>query len=1321
MSRLNWTKFNGAEFESLVHSILFFTQKDVLLFGRPGADRGQDAITEDRTHVYQAKYGKTLSMADAIRRAKEELEKIKEYRKPEHPNYKFWKGATKWTLVANFETNPDDVNRWNDEVVTTFGALGLDADYWDATKLDNLLVALRDVEEAYFGGSNRCFLSLWEEGEYLKAGINGKYYFDSPLVGRKNQISAVEQFAQDKDKRFVFVRGPEASGKTRFLYDVASQLAENGWRVFWGLPESMSISDSWMQGISETCENTLLVVDDPRDPRLVQAVYEQLSVHGRQNWHILISCRSDSQRDFASRFGDRQDTVCIGLPMLSTTDIGTVVNAYVSKYRITVPELVAEALLRLTKGAPGVICLILGDCAKRGGQLGLSETVLKFAHGYVDRCLETIDEVSRMKARTILRWICAWRTIVTDDGDGTDNAIVAFLASEIADDTTQVDLLLAKLSEAGLIVPWGRNRKIFTAEPTLLRQQVLSDWLLERSETRYQETAEGRRFVKRLLNENIPEKEKLIANLAQLSVSYLGDNVGQTFLSPIFAELGKGAKEGDVIVQYAVFEWLKNVSTVDPECALDILITILDHPKEPKEINHRFWGKQMVSDSTILSGVGMFLLALSDMPLLYPAVSKLWNTIKRIYNLEVEGKFEPNVGEKMAELLPRMLSSLQSVDALQQKAYDGLCEDCRSGSFTEFNKLIADALLASRRESVVSCNRQIVFSHGYIRPGMRPWERANGVRECLFSNLLNGAFSDGVGRVWETLTAAHYGWRSSEMLDPKASAILSKDYDPIVLGDLERTLEILRKRDNTITKNELTAARRLWVTALKYAKSKEERDLAEACEVEYKKHFEWPFQEFFSWDAEVEDVERQVKTIKDRFSSAEDVKCISAFFDEGHEYLYAQDPEHPSADCGRGHDIALQCRSLYAGDADNAYGAFLQECWIKDPGANAFKKGFAQCSLLLHLQTFRSEHSGSDVVAELRRLIGQSEWRGELLAECYQGLTQKTLGKLSIEEFAYLVSKEAQIEDAQLVSIIPCFLPICLEEVKHATEAIFKLRKNEQEKLDGLWWRFMVNYYLVVLRSRGQCDCPNPIGWFMETFIGYNINAAFLESHELGFLIEDAKFKFSQGEFVRFLKRRIEIDKDGKSYERYEVMPFRFEVDKWVSKECDSASIKQLCQLSVTERSFVAAYRIPEYLAELNPEGAEVADFVEERLATGEEFKEGSLELYSLGCLASQFPNDTDEGWIRIVRPICKYMLDHGFSSKARIDIYSGFQKKMKTWSSSIGEVPPMFTSRVEEAKKAFRECLGGDELQDYRKWALDVAEWELKSAQERAEEDRHE
>ena len=1321
MSRLNWTQFNGAEFESLVHSILFFTEKNVRLFGRPGADRGQDAITGDHSHVYQAKYGKTLSMAEAIGRAKVELDKIKKNRTLGNANYEFWKDVKHWTLVANFEKNPDDEKRWVNEIEAAYATPDFKIDYWDATELDNRLVGLQEVEAAYFGGRNRCLLSLWEEGEVLKSGLNGKYYFAAPMVGRENQISEVEKFAQDQEKRFMFVRGSEASGKTRFLFEVASQLAEDGWRVFWGLTESMSSSDLWMQGISDTCQKTLLIVDDPRDANLVQRVYEQLSVHGRQTWRALISCRADRQRDLVTRFDGRKDTIYVDMPMLETADIDVVVKAYVVNYGIKVPDLVSETLLRLTKGAPGVICLLLGNCAERGGRLILSETVLKFAHGYVERCLLSIDESSRSKALAILRWVCAWRTIVTDDGGKAENVVISFLANEIADDISCVNSLLGKLAEVGLIVQWGRNRKIFTAEPTLMRQQVLSDWLLEFGESRYQETAEGRLFIKRLLNENIPEKEKLIANLAQLSVSYMGEDASQSFLSPIFRELRKEAQEGNVIVQFSVFEWLKKVMAVDPESSLDILKIILDHPKEPKEIKHQLWGKRTVSNSDILSGVGMFLLELSHMPLSYPSASKLWDVIKRIYFGEINGEFNPNIGEKMTELLPRMLSSLQTADSLQRKAYADLCEHCKGVSFAEFDKLVAQTLLMSRRESVVYYNRQVMFSHQYIRPGMHSWERANGTRELLFSLLLRGAVSDGVGRVWEALANAHYEWRSSEMLYSTADDMLSKDYDPIVLEDLRRTLEILQKRGGGIAKGELAAARRLWETALKYAKSSEEQDLANACENEYKKHFNWPFQEFFSWDVDDGRLTEQINLMRDKFATADSAEYISAFFNEGHEYLCAQDAKRVPSDFGRGHDIALHCRDLYFGNGNNAYGAFLHECWVKDPGVNEFKKRFAQYALMFHLRSFRLEHSGPEVVAELRRLLANSEWKGDLLVDCYQGLTQKILGRLSAEEFAYLVSKETLFTDAQLLAVMPCFLSVCLDAVKHAAEEIFERHKKDQETLDRLWWRFLLNYYLVVLRSRGECECPNPIEWFMGTFIDNDISATLLGTHELGFLVENGCFRFSQKEFVRFIEKRIALEKQGKPYERFEVMPFEFEVSKWVTNECDSEAIKTLCHIVEGRGSFVAAYSLPEYLAELNPDGTEIARYVEDRLASGEEFKEDSVVLYSLGSLASQFPSDIDEAWIRIVKPICKYMIDHGFSQGARNRIYCGFQRKIKSWSCGIGEVPSIFTSRVDEAKNALGNCRGGEELQDYRKWALNVAEWELKSEQERVEGECHE
>ena len=1321
MSRLNWAQFDGAEFESLVHSILFFTETGVVLFGRPGADRGQDAITADRRHVYQAKYGVNLTLSEAIRRSKAELIRVRESKSIGNSNYEFWKDVSQWTLVANFEKNPDDLTRWNNEIVKEFEDIGITIDFWDATELENRLIKLQDVEEAYFGGVNRCFLSLWEARAVLKSGANGKYYFATSMIGREPLLQKVKQFADDANYRFFFVRGSTASGKSRFLYEAAATFAANGWRVFWGMPESMAMSDSWGKGITNTCEKALLVIDGPYDVALLHRVYEQLSVHGYRTWKALFSCCTDCQENFASYVKDRQDSICENLSMLTASEIDKMIKEFISKYSIRIPNLAEEELLRLTNGAPGMISLLLGDSADQGTPLCISERVLDFAQRRIVQALQTFDEQDRRCAQNVLRWVSAWRTVVVDDGRELENEVIDFLAKEIHGDAAYVRSLLARLADVGLIVEWGKNRKIFSAEPVLLRQEILSEWLLEREGDKYKETIEGKLFVKRLLKEKIPELEKLVDNLARLSVSYLDEDRGTSFLSPIFLELRREATKGDVLIQCAVFDWVKKVSVADPESALDILALILDNYRPDKVIQHQYWGRQTVSRSNVLSGAGMFLLDLSHMLLPNFLTVKLWKMIRRIYDEEERNAFEPNVGEKMSELLPRMFTSLQSSSALQQHAFKALADDCRDGAFTEFDGLIAQSLLASRRESTMACNRRIVFSHSYILPGSPQWELANSVRDLLFSVVENNTLSKGVERVWGVLSEAHYGWRSSEMLDATASKALLEHYDPIVMGDLKRTFAVLERRRGQISKRELAAARSLWVTALEYGKSDEEKKLATACEEEYEKYYNWRFPEFFSWNVDADRLKQQIDSVKRSFEVADSSKDILTFFDDAHEYLCAQDPEHPDADCGRGHDIALRCNELYQGHAGNPYGVFLENCWIEDPEDNAFKRSFARFAFLFYFRSFRMCHTGGEVVAEMRRLLAESVWREELLTACYQGLTPKSLGRLSQEEFDYFLSSEIKFCDSQKLAIIPCFLALCAEGVRRCAEDVFEAKKSDPKEIDKLWWRFAVNSYLVVLRSKDECKCVNPIGWLMQTFMKYNVNGAYLEAHELGYLAKDAGFQFSQREFADLLRGRIQIEKDGKPFERFQVMPFRFSVGLWVSGEFDLEAVKEICRISVEEKTYLASYELPKYLTELDKDGKATAAYVVARLGSGREFEEGSLELYSLGCLASQFQSDLHEPWISIVTPICQYMQDHDFSPDARNQIYSAFQRKMKSWSCGIGEVASIFTERVSEARRALKDCIGGLVLQDYRKWALRVAEWELRAEQERAEEDRHE
>lgn len=147
---INWGMISdGGVFESLVQSLLYIEDAGTILFGRPGPDCAQDARSADGSVVYQSKYRKKGDMNDAIKIAKSELEYIKEYRNPSHPNYKHWKDASKWVLIGNFRINPNDDLKWRAEIVPMYAAIELEADYWSSDDLDRKLEQHPEIRDVF--------------------------------------------------------------------------------------------------------------------------------------------------------------------------------------------------------------------------------------------------------------------------------------------------------------------------------------------------------------------------------------------------------------------------------------------------------------------------------------------------------------------------------------------------------------------------------------------------------------------------------------------------------------------------------------------------------------------------------------------------------------------------------------------------------------------------------------------------------------------------------------------------------------------------------------------------------------------------------------------------------------------------------------------------------------------------------------------------------------------------------------------------------------------------------------------------------------------
>jgi len=1316
MGRLNWSIFDGAEFESLVHSVLFFTEPGIMLCGRPGKDGGQDAISADRTHVYQAKYGRTLSGDEAIKRAKEELENIKVSRKPDHPNYRFWSKVTHWTLVANFEQNPWDIEKWQKEIVDEYSNLHLQLECWDATKLEALLTNLPDVEQAYFGGKNRAFIGLSEACRFLEQGKFGKYYFDSKLHGRDAQNQTVDAFAEDTEHRFLIVHGQAGTGKSRFLYEAAVRLSEKNWRVFWGLPDSMSCSDAWMRGINGSSTRTCLVIDSPAAATLVNAVYEQLSTEEKGSWKAIVSC---SQSEFNDWFGEKQlqsNTQHIELEALPEAAAKEMINELVKKSDIILPEHAAAQIYSLSRGVPGWISLLLGYSRENGKVIHLYPELLQAVSVQIRKAMEKWDAPTRTRRLQVLRWICAWKKVVFEGGGDDMNPIISFLGNELHESSEQLCADFQNLADKGLLSKWGRLRTCFSAEPSLVRQHVLCEWLLEKDENAYRISAFGREFIRRLIDSEIPGKETVVKNLAALSSCYLAPEQRMDFFRPITDELMNLADRDDVTQQMAVFDWAKRISSMTPETALDIVQKIWDKQAPPKVVKNRYWGDRKIEHAQILEQVAPFLYSLTLQSRTKALSGRVWRAFERIYQEERSGAYTPSSGEKAEELILRLLRKLGGGEQFRVLACEELTRHCQQNEFGPFDAIVANGLLSSKRETVESWGRRFTFIQGYIQPDTLDWNRAMNTRNLLFELLSQNRIPSSGSEIWTVLANAHLGWIGAGFTNPQTVQSLGPHYRRIALEDLQRTLKILKLRGDSLNIPELEAARRLWENELNCEDLKEEKTLANACEEEYTKHFKWNYAELFTWDDNNAAMTAMLQQVRDSFATAASPQPIAAFFEEASEFLKAKNPEQPDTDYGRSYNLAAACLDLYVPSSGNAFSDFVDESIKKPLGNNSFRWRFFIFFFRMWICNCKSRNLPKNIVEEIRRLVGTAEEKERLLASAYGGASSQEIGSATREEMDYLCSEECHFDNGQLASVLPTFLPVDAEGVLRRLKRVLDDEREKKQTVENVWWSFVGNAQRVVLLEQ-DCRISKLIEWLVESVGEYGISGNCFERFEFRGLAHACGYRMSQKSFAALIERRIELAENGKKSANFVFMPYEFDVARWVSPTTDDTAIQDLCRLTLVRKTYFAIYELPKYFAALDKNAESVSHFIGTYLAA-----RGGVEpwhLRRLGSLASSYEERSD-AWQKIVMPICRYMNENDVPRDERYSVYHSFQKSMEFWSAVPGEVPSVFIDKEIAARKAKDETPRSSDMYEYYVWAHNLAEWELKREQEYAEEERH-
>lgn len=321
MTERNWGLIStGATFERLVHALVFCTDPECIAFARPGRDYGQDALSGDRSTVFQAKYHSTGISTQPISDALGELTNIKEYKDLSYKHHGKWKDVTRWVLATSLPRNPTTQEKWDTEVGPEFANLGITAELWTREQLDQRLNENPHVERVFFEGEPHVLWTLAQaRGEALVNEVAQDSFTIDEIVGREQELASFDAF-MESEQRVLLFSGPGGVGKSRLLFEASANALGDDWQVLWLNELALQKGGQLYLGIVPE-QPTLIVLDEPNESETIQFLIREMAAGSRaSDWKLLIAIRGGKTQvaDEIKRLGSNYSAGPIALAPLSS-------------------------------------------------------------------------------------------------------------------------------------------------------------------------------------------------------------------------------------------------------------------------------------------------------------------------------------------------------------------------------------------------------------------------------------------------------------------------------------------------------------------------------------------------------------------------------------------------------------------------------------------------------------------------------------------------------------------------------------------------------------------------------------------------------------------------------------------------------------------------------------------------------------------------------------------------------------------------------------------------------------------------------------------
>lgn len=1313
MPNMNWGLIqDGGAFESLMHAILFAENPNTILFGRPGRDQGQDARSADGMTVYQSKFRQGLTMDGAIKLARAELAKIKKYRKPTHANHRHWQNAQRWILVANMWINPNDTAKWQSEVVPVFKREGLAADFWSIETLEGKLAAHAEICDVFFGGENRVLIGLKEAHDLLSVEHVASESLHLPLLGRANELASIRSFAAATNKRVLPVIGLGGIGKSRLLYEGLVDLAARGWRVLWALPESMARSTQWFRLLNGT-QQTCVVLDDPGDPGLLRTVVEQLSAAERRNWKVIVACRTE-RAEILRRF--RTHTMVENPLVLGQLDEPLSIALLNAGLGDEASPPWAHSIYRLTRGIPGWICLI-AQLVRRRALCDLPATADEVAAAYVDSCIESLPEGLRSDARVLLRWLSLWGTLRLDAGPAVQPELAYFGCHGISAATVRD--MLSRLVVSGLVRNWGLGKRLYAVEPMIVRQQILSQWLLRESAGQYSVSDEGQRLVAQLVAGEVPASDLALRTLSHFTRSRVQEPEVILFMGPFFRAMAEAAQNGDLLQQYRVADLMEKAGASDPESALEVLASIRKNTKDSMTIEAPIWGPQALTHKSLVARLPWLLFQIAEHvsdPVIAP---RFLAEFRELVALQDAGKLDAGSGKEPRRLLKRLLQGSRHAETYTMPACEIVEAEIAVPTSWPFVGLLAECLLNPIRESMDwVANWTLSIGRRFLVPGSPIWDRLSDLRSALFVTLRTSADLTVRYGLWRVLAASHHDFHRAILHERLTGDALSS-YRAILVEDLSAVVELLQNPTRSLGVEEATQAREMWSWYLEYGHEQDPIDLARQCERVYETLSPWRLHAFFRFDTD-EHLAPHTAHVLALLRGATSPQVLSEFFNEAERYLHAaRHGSQDGADYGRIVALADGCADLFTTDPaapKNTITLFVGAVLGRAPSDNQLAWWFASRVCQKHLRQIKANGNQEAVAHRLGELLQLAEAKDRFLYELYSNAHPHSTGPLLEVELNVILSHEAEFSSRDIFILLGTFVMVDPPQVTARLRTRLEAHCENPVEAGVCMACFIRSSHIAALRY-GAPPGQLPVAWIVEMVREFQLDGNLLGMHDLEWMRDQMKFRLSLTQFVEFLRARVNLDGRPKPSDEFITMPYDFDVGMWCSfdpaKQEERSALHDLCKLAIGE-GFTALYWIPKYIAHLDASGEYVAEYVASQLAENPAMEQ--RQLSQLAYLAAAYPDDSD-AWVRIAGLICTRARD--YMREDREHVYFGLgRKETGVLTSTPGQVADFYVQAVDKAARLRDSDPPDSPLRGYREWACRRAEADLLREQERVEED---